>query len=41
MLVSLFKGGVSVQVHPGDDVCQLGGLVKDYDCVVQGHVHVW
>ena len=28
-------------MDPGDDVCQLGGLVKDYDCVVQGHMHVW
>ena len=29
-----------VQVHPGDDVCQLSGLVKDHHGVVQGHVHV-
>ena len=41
VLEGLLKAVVPVQVHPGDDVRQLGGLVKDHYCVVQRHVHVW
>ena len=41
MLVRFLKGCMSVQVYPGDDISQLGGLVKHNDCVVESHVHVW
>ena len=40
MLVGCLQGVVLVCVHPGDDVGQLGGLVKHQYRVVQSQVHV-